>query len=96
MVSMHATDLPFFDARLNMLGWVLLAGLCGFIRPLLRRFQRLIVMLPQPFRWQRTPEVLQGRVRDRSHDSWITSAHGGGRGRSGPGIGSSSPLTAAR
>ena len=29
---MHATDLPFFDARLNLLGWVLLAGLCGFIR----------------------------------------------------------------
>lgn len=32
LLVMHATDLPFFDARLNLLGWVLLAGLCGFIR----------------------------------------------------------------
>ena len=32
LVLMHATDLPLFDARLNLLGWVLLAGLCGFIR----------------------------------------------------------------
>ena len=31
LLSMHATDLPFFDSRLNILGWVLLAGLCGFI-----------------------------------------------------------------
>ena len=30
MVAMHASDLPFFDSRLNILGWVLLAGLCGF------------------------------------------------------------------
>ena len=32
LLLMHATDLPLFDARLNLLGWVLLAGLCGFIR----------------------------------------------------------------
>ncbi len=30
LVAMHSTDLPFFDSRLNILGWVLLAGLCGF------------------------------------------------------------------
>ena len=32
LIAMHATDLPFFDSRLNLLGWVLLAGLCGFIQ----------------------------------------------------------------
>ena len=31
MLSMHATDLPFFDSRLNILGWVLLSGLTGFL-----------------------------------------------------------------
>ena len=32
LVAMHATDLPFFDSRLNILGWVLLSGLWAFIR----------------------------------------------------------------
>ena len=32
LLTMHFTDLPFFDARLNLLGWILLAGLCAFIR----------------------------------------------------------------
>jgi O-antigen ligase len=32
LVAMHATDLPFFDSRMNILGWVLLSGLHGFIR----------------------------------------------------------------
>ena len=32
LLAMHFTDLPFFDARLNLLGWILLAGLCSFIR----------------------------------------------------------------
>tara|TARA_B100000927_G_C16079393_1_gene314455 strand:- start:110 stop:499 length:390 start_codon:yes stop_codon:yes gene_type:complete len=32
LFGMHFTDLPFFDARLNLLGWILLAGLCVFIR----------------------------------------------------------------
>ena len=32
LIAMHATDLPFFDSRLNLLGWVLLAGLCGFVQ----------------------------------------------------------------
>ena len=32
LVAMHATDLPFFDSRLNLLGWVLLSGLWAFIR----------------------------------------------------------------
>ena len=27
---MHATDLPLFDSRLNILGWTLLAGLAAF------------------------------------------------------------------
>ncbi|MGB1416716.1 MAG: O-antigen ligase family protein [Synechococcus sp.] len=31
LVGMHGTDLPFFDSRLNILGWVLLAGLCAAI-----------------------------------------------------------------
>ena len=30
LVAMHATDLPFFDSRLNILGWTLLAGLAAF------------------------------------------------------------------
>ena len=30
MLAMHASDLPFFDSRLNILGWILLAGLCAF------------------------------------------------------------------
>ena len=30
LITMHATDLPFFDSRLNILGWILLAGLCAF------------------------------------------------------------------
>ena len=32
LVVMHATDLPLFDSRLNILGWTLLAGICAFIR----------------------------------------------------------------
>ena len=32
LVGMHATDLPFFDSRLNLLGWILLAGLSGFLQ----------------------------------------------------------------
>ena len=32
LITMHASDLPFFDSRLNILGWVLLAGLCAFNR----------------------------------------------------------------
>ena len=30
LVAMHATDLPFFDSRLTILGWTLLAGLAAF------------------------------------------------------------------
>ena len=30
LITMHATDLPFFDSRLNILGWILLAGVCAF------------------------------------------------------------------
>ena len=30
LVAMHATDLPLFDSRLNILGWTLLAGLASF------------------------------------------------------------------
>ena len=29
MLMMHATDLPLFDSRMNILGWVLLAGLAN-------------------------------------------------------------------
>ncbi|HGY5532950.1 MAG TPA: O-antigen ligase family protein, partial [Prochlorococcus sp.] len=34
LVVMHATDLPFFDSRLNIFGWILLAGLRCVIFPL--------------------------------------------------------------
>ena len=34
MVFMHATDLAFFDSRMNILGWVLLAGLANVSQPL--------------------------------------------------------------
>ena len=27
LVSLHSVDMPFFDSRLNIAGWVLLAGL---------------------------------------------------------------------
>ena len=30
LVGAHATDLPLFDSRLNILGWTLLAGLAAF------------------------------------------------------------------
>ena len=30
LVVMHATDLPLFDSRINILGWTLLAGLAAF------------------------------------------------------------------
>ena len=33
MVMMHATDLPLFDSRMNILGWVLLAGLANVSQP---------------------------------------------------------------
>jgi hypothetical protein len=26
-VTLHATDIPFYDSRINVAGWVLLAGL---------------------------------------------------------------------
>ena len=33
LICLHATDLPFFDSRINILGWVLLAGLRCVILP---------------------------------------------------------------
>ncbi len=34
LVVMHATDMPFFDSRLNIVGWILLAGLrCLIVIP---------------------------------------------------------------
>jgi hypothetical protein len=27
LVTLHATDMPYFDSRINVAGWVLLAGL---------------------------------------------------------------------
>ena len=27
LVALHATDMPFYDSRINVAGWVLLAGL---------------------------------------------------------------------
>jgi len=31
-VVLHATDLPFYDGRLNVAGWLLLAGLRAGVR----------------------------------------------------------------
>lgn len=33
LIVLHGTDLPFFDSRLNIAGWILLAGLRCIIRP---------------------------------------------------------------
>ena len=32
LVVVHGTDMPFFDSRLNIAGWILLAGLRSRIR----------------------------------------------------------------
>ena len=29
LMTLHATDMPFYDSRINVAGWVLLAGLRG-------------------------------------------------------------------
>ena len=33
LVLLHGTDLPFFDSRLNIAGWILLAGLRASFSP---------------------------------------------------------------
>ena len=33
LVALHATDMPFYDSRINVAGWVLLAGLPAMVRP---------------------------------------------------------------
>jgi O-antigen ligase len=33
IVALHATDIPMYDSRINVAGWVLLAGLRSFLRP---------------------------------------------------------------
>jgi hypothetical protein len=33
LVALHATDIPMYDSRINVAGWVLLAGLRSFLRP---------------------------------------------------------------
>jgi len=32
LLSLHATDMPFYDSRINVAGWVLLAGLHAYAR----------------------------------------------------------------
>ena len=32
LVVLHGTDMPFFDSRLNIAGWILFAGLRSWIR----------------------------------------------------------------
>ena len=32
LVVLHGTDVPFFDSRLNIAGWILMAGLRSRIR----------------------------------------------------------------
>ena len=34
LISMHGVDMPFFDGRLNIAGWIILAGLRCIIRSL--------------------------------------------------------------
>ena len=34
LISLHSVDMPFFDSRLNIAGWILLAGLRSMIIPL--------------------------------------------------------------
>ena len=31
LIVLHAADIPFFDSRLNIVGWILLAGLRSII-----------------------------------------------------------------
>ena len=33
LVALHATDIPMYDSRINVAGWVLLAGLRSFLKP---------------------------------------------------------------
>ena len=33
LVTLHATDIPMYDSRINVAGWILLAGLRSFLRP---------------------------------------------------------------
>jgi len=33
LVTLHATDMPFYDSRINVAGWVLLAGLRAWRPP---------------------------------------------------------------
>jgi O-antigen ligase len=33
LVALHASDIPMYDSRINVAGWVLLAGLRSFLRP---------------------------------------------------------------
>ena len=33
LMVLHGTDLPFFDSRVNIAGWILLAGLRCLLRP---------------------------------------------------------------
>lgn len=37
LMVLHCTDLPFFDSRVNIAGWILLAGLRCLIRPVRER-----------------------------------------------------------
>ena len=39
LMVLHATDLPFFDSRVNIAGWILLAGLRCSLRPSQERCQ---------------------------------------------------------
>ena len=41
LIFFHATDMPMFDSRINILGWVLLAGLRCFLKPLNKPFSNV-------------------------------------------------------
>jgi hypothetical protein len=32
LVALHASDIPMYDSRINVAGWVVLAGLRAFLR----------------------------------------------------------------
>ena len=102
LVAMHATDLPLFDSRLNIAGWILLAGLrLQFGRPRRQRSaqaERLLAVLLQLLLTQGAIEMAPGQDRVRGLPWFVHPLlqGGGGKTTAGPGIGSSSPLRAAR
>jgi O-antigen ligase len=56
LVALHASDIPMYDSRINVAGWVLLAGLRGFLRP-----EGLLVVAPEGGLGEPARQVLPGQ-----------------------------------